>query len=77
MALSKWVWKLMVVAYGIHVKSSDLSLLKEGLIKITGFDRDLSIAGRAMVRLENGDFVQKLVKIDRPSRIFIYHCSRF
>ncbi|MCJ1343424.1 hypothetical protein MMC31_001617 [Peltigera leucophlebia] len=32
----------------------------------TWFDRDLSIAGRAMVRLENGDFVQKLVKIDRP-----------
>lgn len=34
---------------------------------MTGFDRDLSIAGRAMVRLENGDFVQELVKIDRPS----------
>lgn len=34
---------------------------------MTGFDRDLSIAGRVMVRLENGEFVQKLVKIDRPS----------
>lgn len=33
-----------------------------------GFDRDLSIAGRAMVHFEKlGGFVQKLVKIDRPS----------
>jgi aspartyl aminopeptidase len=32
----------------------------------TWFDRDLSIAGRAMVRDEEGNFVQKLVKVDRP-----------
>ncbi|MCJ1478474.1 hypothetical protein MMC13_007154 [Lambiella insularis] len=32
----------------------------------TWFDRDLSIAGRAMVKTATGEFVQKLVKIDRP-----------
>ena len=30
------------------------------------FDRDLSVAGRAMVKTDDGKFVQKLVKIDRP-----------
>ncbi|KAI8634639.1 aspartyl aminopeptidase-like protein [Xylariaceae sp. FL1651] len=30
------------------------------------FDRDLSIAGRVLVRDGKGNFVQKLVKIDRP-----------
>lgn len=34
-----------------------------------GFDRDLSVAGRAIVKEKNGDFVQKLVKIDRPSML--------
>ena len=33
----------------------------------TGFDRDLGIAGRVMVRESDGSIVQKLVKIDRPS----------
>lgn len=32
----------------------------------TWFDRDLSIAGRVMVRDGKGNFVQKLVKVDRP-----------
>ena len=32
----------------------------------TWFDRDLSIAGRAMVKDAEGNYVQKLVKIDRP-----------
>lgn len=32
----------------------------------TWFDRDLSIAGRAMVRDGEGNYVQKLVKVDRP-----------
>ena len=33
----------------------------------TGFDRDLSIAGRAMIERTDGTFVQELIKIDRPS----------
>jgi len=32
----------------------------------TWFDRDLSIAGRAMVKDREGNYVQKLVKVDRP-----------
>ncbi|KAL4926974.1 M18 family aminopeptidase [Aspergillus undulatus] len=32
----------------------------------TWFDRDLGIAGRAMVRTDDGSIVQKLIKIDRP-----------
>ncbi|RPB16257.1 peptidase M18, aminopeptidase I [Morchella conica CCBAS932] len=32
----------------------------------TWFDRDLSIAGRAMVRHSNGSIVSKLIKIDQP-----------
>ncbi len=30
------------------------------------FDRDLSVAGRVLVRDGKGNFTQKLVKIDRP-----------
>ena len=41
----------------------------------TGFDRDLSMAGRAMVKGRNGRFEQKLVQIQRPSAIFCHHCS--
>ncbi len=36
--------------------------------RLIGFDRDLSIAGRAMVKNGSGQFTQKLVKIDRPSK---------
>ena len=32
----------------------------------TWFDRDLSIAGRAMVKDEKGNYVQKLVKVEKP-----------
>ncbi|KAI9853630.1 MAG: hypothetical protein M1824_001058 [Vezdaea acicularis] len=32
----------------------------------TWFDRDLSVAGRVMVKVEDGTFIQKLVKFDRP-----------
>lgn len=34
---------------------------------LPGFDRDLGIAGRAMVRAGDGSIVPKLLKIDRPS----------
>lgn len=37
--------------------------------KFLGFDRDLGVAGRAMVRTEDGSIVQKLIKIDRPSML--------
>lgn len=32
-----------------------------------GFDRDLGVAGRVMVRSKDGLIGQKLVHIDRPS----------
>lgn len=32
----------------------------------TWFDRDLSVAGRALVRLPNGNLSHRLVKVDRP-----------
>ncbi|KAL8999466.1 MAG: hypothetical protein Q9169_001671 [Polycauliona sp. 2 TL-2023] len=32
----------------------------------TWFDRDLSIAGRAMVKTDQGEYIQKLVRINRP-----------
>jgi aspartyl aminopeptidase len=32
----------------------------------TWFDRDLSVAGRAMVRTKDGNIEQRLVKVDRP-----------
>lgn len=34
----------------------------------SGFDRDLGVAGRIMTRASDGSIVQKLVKIDRPSK---------
>jgi aspartyl aminopeptidase len=34
----------------------------------TWFDRDLGIAGRAMVRDGDGNVVQKLVRVDKPSK---------
>ena len=37
------------------------------MIPSAGFDRDLSIAGRAMVQVNGGSVVQELVKVDRPS----------
>lgn len=32
----------------------------------TWFDRDLSVAGRVLLRRENGSVVQELVKVERP-----------
>ena len=37
------------------------------VLMMLGFDRDLGVAGRAMVRTGDGSIVQKLLKIDRPS----------
>lgn len=34
---------------------------------MSGFDRDLGVAGRVMTRASDGSIVQKLVKVDRPS----------
>ena len=34
----------------------------------TWFDRDLGMAGRAMVRGPNGTIMQKLIHIDKPSK---------
>ena len=42
----------------------------------TWFDRDLSIAGRVVVQNLEGRFVQKLVKIDRPSMSYQQHMTR-
>ncbi|KAF4186062.1 hypothetical protein CNMCM7927_005974 [Aspergillus lentulus] len=35
-------------------------------VETYGFDRDLGVAGRAMVKTSDGSIVQKLIKIDRP-----------
>lgn len=35
--------------------------------RIPGFDRDLSFAGRAMVKMPDGGIVQKLIHVKRPS----------
>lgn len=58
----------MAEGCGIHVWSLESRDDGRGTNEqIKGFDRDLSIAGRAMIKDGKGNFVQKLVKIDRPS----------
>ena len=42
----------------------------------TWFDRDLSVAGRAMVRTAQGTIVQRLVKINRPSTSLLHNLVR-
>ena len=37
-----------------------------------GFDRDLGLAGRAMVKTEDGTIVQKLLHLDRPSELLTF-----
>lgn len=47
------------------------TLMQGGVLLLNirlGFDRDLSLAGRVMVKNEGGDFIQRLVRIDKPSR---------
>lgn len=41
------------------------------LLTVLGFDRDLGVAGRAMVRTGDGSIAQRLLKIDRPSMFYI------
>jgi aspartyl aminopeptidase len=55
-------------ASGIHVREV-IDFNRAMILIRTGFDRDLSLAGRVMVRAKNGCIIQKLVRIDRPSRI--------
>lgn len=72
MGLYKWAWKPMAGACGIPVKRRThpaLTVASCSANSALGFDRDLSIAGRVIVKVKNGDFVQKLVKIDRPSML--------
>jgi len=44
------------------------------MLMMLGFDRDLGVAGRAMVRTGDGSIVQKLLKIDRPSTLRLITC---
>lgn len=53
----------------IDLKTSRSTMASRGANPALGFDRDLSVAGRAIVKDKNGDFVPKLVKIDRPSML--------
>lgn len=61
----------MAVAYGTHVRIAQPLLVL--ILTPIGFDRDLGVAGRAMVRTGDGSIVQKLVKIDRPSTNEVYY----
>lgn len=61
----------MAAVYGIHVHPLDIAFSGNGVLLVlspcVGFDRDLSIAGRAMVKTDKGEYIQKLVRINRPS----------
>ena len=54
--------------YGTLVSELSSSIIGDSITQnlLLGFDRDLSIAGRAMVKTANGNICQKLVKIERP-----------
>jgi aspartyl aminopeptidase len=45
-------------------------------ISLSGFDRDLGIAGRVMVRQGDGSIVQKLVHVRRPGRLTLIRNGR-
>jgi len=49
---------------GLHICEADDG--SKGGLWHTWFDRDLSIAGRAMVREKGGNIVSKLIKVDDP-----------
>lgn len=58
----------MEVAFGTLVPFT-FSSFGDHFLTVLGFDRDLGVAGRVMTRAGDGAIVQKLVKIDRPSRL--------
>ena len=60
----------MAVDFGIRVGStlSCIQITNISDLCTQGFDRDLSVAGRVMVKTEDGSIVQKLAKIDRQSK---------
>lgn len=56
-----------IVAYmWVHQHHTSSPKYSEVSNTTPGFDRDLSIAGRAMVRQSNGNIVSKLIRIDQP-----------
>lgn len=56
----------MAYLYGEHIPFwDDIGELTSNI----GFDRDLGIAGRVMVKGEDGTVQHKLVHIDRPSKM--------
>lgn len=65
-ALFKSALRLMEEGFGILVSRLCESDAGPQLTYI-GFDRDLGVAGRVMVRAKDGSIQQKLVKVDRPS----------
>jgi hypothetical protein len=56
-----------VEASGTHVRLLNSVPIPRSKLMVIGFDRDLGVAGRAMVKTSDGSIVQKLIKIDRPS----------
>lgn len=65
-----WWWYLA----HLYVPTPSCGLLTIANLKISGFDRDLGVAGRVMTRAKDGSIVQKLVKVDRPSK---YRTGRY
>lgn len=55
----------MEVAYGIHVGTR--LVVHASKADRPGFDRDLSVAGRVMIKTKEGQYAQRLVRIDKPS----------
>lgn len=64
----------MEVAYGIHV-GTITSVVHAIKADRSGFDRDLSVAGRVMIETKEGQYAQRLVRIDKPSRFCLVASS--